>query len=144
MQTILLVEDDEQLSHACARILTRAGYGVITAGNGDTAVEMFKQTQIDLLVADMFLPGKDGYEVIDACRRIRPNLPIVGISDGGGVSDPRSLLQGARELGAMVTIAKPFSDVELLSVVDQVLRPTPKGKDRWNVLDLIRKPKGGR
>jgi Na+/H+-translocating membrane pyrophosphatase len=57
---------------------------------------------VDLLVVDMFLPGKDGYEVIDACRRLRPSVPILGISGGeAGVADAHDLLRGARELGAM-------------------------------------------
>jgi DNA-binding response OmpR family regulator len=141
MKTILLVEDDKPLSNACAQILTRAGYSVITADNGDMAVATFQLTPVDLLVVDMFLPGKDGYEVIDACRRIRPTVPILGMSGGGGFAEPYGLLHGARELGAMVTIAKPFAQSELLQVVELILQQGPKPKERWSIFDLLRRPK---
>jgi DNA-binding response OmpR family regulator len=142
MKTILLVEDDQRLAEACVRILTRAGYSVIRADDGDMALATLQLTPVDLLIVDMFLPGKDGYEVIDACKRIQPSLPIVGMSGGGDVTDAPSLLQGARELGATVTLVKPFAEKELLHVVEHILRAEPKARERWNVLDLIRKPRG--
>jgi DNA-binding response OmpR family regulator len=141
MKTILLVEDDDQLARACTEILKRAGYSVVRADDGDMAVATFELTSVDLMIVDMFLPGKDGYEVIDACRRIKPGIPIVGVSGGGDVTDPDSLLKGARELGAMVTIAKPFSERELLHVIDHILRSPPKPRERWSVIDLLRRPK---
>lgn len=142
MKTILLAEDDEQLARSCAEILRRAGYTVITVDDGDAAVTTFAASSVDLLVVDMFLPGKDGFEIIDACKQIRPDVPIIGISGGGGVTAPDSLLRDARELGALVTITKPFSQSDLLSVVNHILHPGPKPPGRWRMLNLIRRSKG--
>lgn len=140
MKTILLVEDDIAIAKACVQILSEAGYAVNAVSNGDTAVEYLEQKPpVDLLIVDMFIPGKDGYEVIDASRRLQPSLPIIGISGGGDVTDPHSLLNGARELGALVTLAKPFSGHELLQVVDQVFHRAQKTKERWSVFDLLRR-----
>jgi CheY-like chemotaxis protein len=156
MKTILLVEDDPAQSRVYSLVLKAAGYTVITADNGDSAVATLALTPVDLMICDMFLPGRDGYEVIDACRRLKPGLPILGMSGGAEGADARGLLSGARELGAMVTMTKPFSDGELINVVDEIFRrnqqqppsqtptppPAPKEKERWSVLDLLRRPKG--
>jgi DNA-binding response OmpR family regulator len=142
MKTILLVEDDRSLAHACILVLTRAGYSVVTTTNGDEAVRLFEQTPFELLIVDMFLPGKDGYEVIDACRRLRPTVPILGVSGGGGFTDAQGLLHGARELGAIVTIAKPFTPEELVQVVDQIVQNGVKASPRRSISDLFRWPKG--
>lgn len=140
MKTILLVEDDLPLSEACRQILTRAGYAVTTAGDGDAGVATFAQARFDLLIVDMFLPGgRDGYEVIDACRQLDPTVPILGVSGGGGFAEPNQLLRGARELGAIVTISKPFSADDLLGVVDQILGPDESVSKYRGLIERFRK-----
>lgn len=143
MKTILLVEDDVQLARTCVKILERAGYTVLAEEAGDAGVATFAQKPVDLVVVDMFLPGTmDGYEVIDACRRIRPGIPILGVSGGGGFSDAHHLLRGARELGAMVTLPKPFSASELTEIVGRIFEVADNDpKKRRGFFDVIRRPK---
>jgi CheY-like chemotaxis protein len=130
MSLVLIVEDDEQLARACVQILERAGYRVAVAHDGVDAIRLLKSLAIDLLLVDMFLPTRDGFEVLAACRLVRPGIPILAVSGGGGVSEPGAVLADAKRLGAAGAIAKPFSESELLDGVARALGQQPPSGDR--------------
>jgi DNA-binding response OmpR family regulator len=116
MKVVLVVEDDEQLSEALARMLERGGYFAIQADDGEAAVASLKLVQISLLVVDIKLPGIDGYAVIEKCKAFRPGVPILAIS---GLEE--EALAKALRVGANAALAKPFHEAELLRAVQKLI-----------------------
>jgi len=114
---VLVVEDDPTVSEVVARYLENEGFGVETATDGRSAIEMFLESPPDLLVLDIMLPEMDGLEV---CRRIRATapVPIIMLTALGEESDRVMGL----DLGADDYITKPFSPRELIARVKSVLR----------------------
>jgi DNA-binding response OmpR family regulator len=117
MAKILVVEDEPALQETLAYNLTRQGYTVETAGDGQTALETARRLRPDLIVLDIMLPVLDGYEV---CRVLRQemNAPILMLTARDEEFD-RVL---GLELGADDYLTKPFSMRELLARVKAHLR----------------------
>lgn len=120
MLTILIVDDEEALRETLVYNLELAGYQVLTAVDGQTALEMLPKYTLDLIILDIMLPGIDGLEV---CRRIRrqpahASLPILMLTAMGEEIDRVVGL----EVGADDYLSKPFSLREFLARVRALLR----------------------
>ncbi len=118
--TILVVEDEEDIQELIRFNLTRAGYEVITAGSGEAALTALQQHLPQVVLLDLMLPGADGLEV---CRRMRGNsatreIPVIMVTAKGEESD----VVAGLELGADDYIVKPFSPRVLTARVQAVLR----------------------
>ncbi len=116
---ILVVDDDPNLREMVRYALSREGYEVREAGDGQAALSSLEAAPADLVVLDVLMPELDGLEV---CRRIRKRsqVPIVFLSSRGEELDKVLGL----ELGGDDYLAKPFSPRELVSRVKAVLRRT--------------------
>lgn len=80
-ETILLVDDQEGDRHLISLTLKDLGYNIIEAGDGLSALEIFKTTpNIDLVLTDILMPGMDGMELVDHLRTLAPKLSILFIS----------------------------------------------------------------
>jgi DNA-binding response OmpR family regulator len=114
---ILLVEDDPSVREAVAMALEGDGHRVTTAATGDEAVEGWRQRQPDLVLLDVMLPGRDGFDV---CRAIRAHdqVPIIMLT---ARSDPIDVVVGL-ESGADDYVTKPFETRVLLARIKAVLR----------------------
>lgn len=114
---ILVVDDEREVVRALQRALKARGYVVLTASNGEEAVEVVANEHPDLLLLDLLLPGMSGLEV---CRRIRAvsNVPIIVLS----VKDAERDKVAALDLGADDYVAKPFGIGEVLARVRVALR----------------------
>ena len=114
---MLVVDDDPTVVDVLRRYLERAGYDVVTAGDGNAALAAFRAQPPDLVVLDLMVPGIDGIEL---CRRMRAvsAVPIVMLTALGEESD-RIL---GLETGADDYVTKPFSPRELVLRVQSVLR----------------------
>ena len=114
---ILIVDDDKEICTLLADFLTKYGFQVITAMNGDEMFQSLKQHQIDLIILDVMLPGDDG---LTLCKKLRSdsNIPIVMLTAMGDETDRIIGL----ELGADDYIPKPFNPRELLARIKAVLR----------------------
>lgn len=120
MPTILVVDDDEALRETLVYHLELAGYLVLTATDGPTALELAQKQHLDLMILDIMLPGIDGLEV---CRRIRRQpstaaLPLLMLTAMGEEIDRVVGL----EVGADDYLSKPFSLREFLARTRALLR----------------------
>jgi two-component system cell cycle sensor histidine kinase/response regulator CckA len=107
--TVLLVEDEPMVRNVAERALTRHGYTVITADNGEEALEIVaKGEPIDLLISDVVMPGMDGPTVVREARKSRPELKILFMS---GYAEEQ--LRKSIDIENVNFLAKPFSVTEL-------------------------------
>jgi DNA-binding response OmpR family regulator len=121
--TILVVDDEPSISEVVSIYLTRAGYRVLVAEDGQTALKVLEQEPLDLVVLDLMLPGVDGLEITRHLRA-EGDIPIIMLTARREETD-RIL---GLEMGADDYVVKPFSPRELVSRVRAVLRRT-RGSD---------------
>jgi DNA-binding response OmpR family regulator len=129
MKTILVVDDEPRIAQIARDYLERAGFDVLTAGNGVEALAVARARRPDLIVLDLALPRLDGLDVTRALRR-ESNVPIVMLTARVEESDK---LVGL-ELGADDYITKPFSPKELVARVRAVIRRAEAAPTRGDVL----------
>jgi DNA-binding response OmpR family regulator len=114
---VLVVDDEPNIREVVSLYLRRDGHAVVSAGDGDEALRLFQQTQPDLVVLDLMLPGLSGLEV---CRQLQANrrVPLIMLTAKGEEED-RIVGLG---VGADDYMVKPFSPRELAARVEAVLR----------------------
>jgi CheY-like chemotaxis protein len=121
-RTILVVDDDASNLRLCALLLRRAGYEVRTASNGAAALQSLAlESPVDLLLIDVFMPEKDGFDTLTALKKSGQRIPTVVMSGGGLATSASEVLQHCRDLGAAAVLAKPFSGEDLLEKVAAIL-----------------------
>jgi two-component system KDP operon response regulator KdpE len=114
---VLLVDDEPQLRRYVGASLRARGYDVVTAADGAEALKLFAETQPDLVILDIAMPGPDGFQVCEAIRRIS-NVPVIMLSARGQERDKVRAL----DLGADDYLTKPFGVEELLARIRAALR----------------------
>ncbi|TMJ19113.1 MAG: response regulator [Alphaproteobacteria bacterium] len=117
--TVLLVEDEAMVRTVAERALTRQGYTVLVAENGEEALEILgREGKIDLMISDVVMPTMDGPTTVRAARATHPNLPILFIS---GYAEEQ--LRKSIDIPNVSFLAKPFSVQQLAETVRDVLAP---------------------
>ena len=141
-ETILVVEDEEDILELLRYNLTKEGYGVLGAATGEEALKTARERLPDLVLLDLMLPNLDGLEV---CRRLQQEartrrLPIIMLTAKGEEAD----IVAGLELGAADYVTKPFSPRVLLARVRAVLRrrqtAVPAEAASLNVHELVIHP----
>ncbi|MCJ7556489.1 MAG: response regulator transcription factor [Gammaproteobacteria bacterium] len=117
MIKILLIDDDRKHSELLRAYLKQFGMTLDCAGSAEEGLNKFARSEPDLLLLDVMLPGKDGFEV---CREVRKTsrVPIIMLTARGDVFDRISGL----EIGADDYVAKPFEPRELVARIQTILR----------------------
>ena len=115
---LLLVEDDPTLRQALAFNLSREGYEVAAAPDGESGLEAARGERLDLILLDVMLPGMSGVEVLRVLRREGVTTPVIMLSAKG---DEIDRVVGLK-VGADDYVSKPFSRPELLARIEAVLR----------------------
>ena len=115
---LLLVEDDQTLRQALTFNLSREGYDVTTATDGEAGLDAARSDRLDLILLDVMLPGMSGVEVLRVLRREGVSTPVIILSAKG---DEIDRVVGLK-VGADDYVAKPFSRPELLARIEAVLR----------------------
>jgi len=125
--TILVVEDDPRMQRVLQRMFAAEQYQVITAGDGNSALELFRARKPILVVLDLILPHISGRELCQRFKAIAPETPVIVVSAISEVVDKVLLL----ELGADDYVTKPFSPRELMARVQAAIRRRrkPVGSD---------------
>ncbi len=122
-QTILVVEDDVTLRELLAYALRRAGFVVFSEDAGDGGLKRAMGPEVDLVLLDVMLPGRDGISVARSLKEKRPTLPVIMLT---ALSDKDVVLGGFRA-GADDFVTKPFDMDELLARIRARLPATTSG-----------------
>jgi len=120
MKRILIIDDDQKLLDIMRRWLEGLGYDVIEALNGRIAIDLQRRTPADLIITDIFMPEKEGLELIMELQQEFPQCKIIVITGGGSV-DGVDFLRLTENLGAHRTFLKPFTKNELLRAIRELL-----------------------
>lgn len=130
---ILLVEDEKKMSASLAKGLSEAEFTVEVARDGESGLELARSARFDLLIVDVMLPKKDGWELVRELRADGRRTPILFLTARDSVRDRVKGL----ELGADDYLIKPFAFSELLARVRSLIRRSPKEEqERLRVADL--------
>jgi two-component system alkaline phosphatase synthesis response regulator PhoP len=134
VQRILVVDDDKQIARLIASYLEEAGFAVLTAYDGETAMHAIRREHPDLIVLDVMLPGRDGME-ITRWLRADPKVattPILMLT--ARVEDVDKIL--GLELGADDYLTKPFNPREVLARVRAILRRAGGGLNQPQIMQI--------
>ena len=117
-QQILIVEDNENTRRLLETILRSSGYEVIPAPDAEEGLRILESSTVDLVLLDLFLPGKDGIQFLRHRAEMDPDRqpPVIVVS---ATEDMDTLRPQLRELGAKMALRKPFDVQELLDGVKQ-------------------------
>ena len=118
---ILVVDDDPGIRRVLHILLSRAGYRVSQARDGQEALRLWRDEGSDLVITDLHMPEKNGIETILELLTHSPGTRIIAMS-GGGQTRRLDLLANATMLGAVLTIDKPFTLNEMMKLVRSALR----------------------
>lgn len=116
-ETVLIAEDDQDIVELLSLYLTGSGYDVVTAGNGEDALEQLQQHPADIALVDIMMPRMNGYDFIKALRAT-DNIPVIIISARTQAADKIVGL----DAGADGFIAKPFNPLEVTAQIRALLR----------------------
>ena len=116
-KSVLVIDDDEKLNKLLKGYLIKFGFKVVTATHPDDGLDLLEQELPDIIILDIMLPDKDGFEV---CKEIRKthSVPIIMLTARGEVTDKIVGL----ELGADDYLPKPFEPRELVARIQSILR----------------------
>src|SRR5207247_9525954 len=120
----LVTADGATLRTTVRRILERAGYDVLEAGDGDAGLRLHQEQGADVVIEDILMPERDGLELIRDLRATSPQAKIIAMS-GGGRSGKIDLLKDAAVFGASRSVWKPFEMTQLLALVRGLLQQDP-------------------
>jgi two-component system cell cycle sensor histidine kinase/response regulator CckA len=121
--TVLLVEDEAMVRAVAERALTRNGYMVLVAENGEAGLEMLaREKKVDLMISDVVMPTMDGPTTAREARKTHPDLPILFIS---GYAEEQ--LRKSIDIPNVAFLAKPFSVQDLAETVREVLEAARAG-----------------
>jgi DNA-binding response OmpR family regulator len=119
MPRILIAEDDELISSFIEKGLRARGYSAHAVEDGDTAVELCLGDEFDLLILDLALPGREGFDVLQRLRAEHRRIPVIILTGRPELRDAVQCL----DVGADDYMTKPFRFEELLARVNARLRP---------------------
>jgi DNA-binding NtrC family response regulator len=113
--TILVVDDEPMMRTLLEKILLRNGYKVVSAANGEEALQRLRQENIQIVISDMRMPGMTGFELLKAAKREFPDVGMIIMTAFGDTYTVKDALL----LGADEYITKPFKSFEVSLVVER-------------------------
>jgi DNA-binding NtrC family response regulator len=118
MESILIVDDDFNLCKVLKEELTEVGYDAEFVNNGDSAFEFLAKTPADLILLDLKMPGKNGFDVLRELKERKIQVKVIVLT---AYADVKSAIDSAK-LGATDFISKPYDFDELLITIRKVLQ----------------------
>jgi DNA-binding NtrC family response regulator len=127
---ILVVDDEPAIRKLFQWMLKNAGYQVITASNGDEALELLGKEKFSLVISDLRMPGLNGLDVLKASKKISAETQVIIAS---GYVEP-DVISNCMQLGAAHLLEKPFTINHLLTTVNLVLESHPSTTEPMGAL----------
>jgi DNA-binding NtrC family response regulator len=120
MARILVVDDEDSIRMLLSQSLEKQQHEIFDAADGDRALEILSEQEIDVVITDIVMPNREGLETIQDIRANWPDVKIIAISGGGRVGKT-NYLELAEKIGATVVLKKPFSLDQLQGAVSTIL-----------------------
>lgn len=117
MYNILVVDDDREIVKAIEIYLTKEGYNILKAYDGEEALKVIKENEIHLVILDIMMPKKDGIETLEEIRKTK-TIPVIMLS---AKSEDYDKIEGLNT-GADDYVTKPFNPLELIARVNSCIR----------------------
>jgi CheY-like chemotaxis protein len=121
---ILVIDDQSQARAAIALALQAKGFDVVGAESGQSGLTKFEQSDFDVVIADLFMPGIDGVTLIKTVRKRNPSVPVIAMSGvllGTSGRTALDQLPNIAELADVIRLQKPFRPNDLLQAVAAAL-----------------------
>lgn len=123
MKKILILDDEELIIRTLAKLLEKSGYDVLVVKNGEDAVAMVEEEEMDLIISDIRMPGLNGLEAMkrvcqEQAQKGKKKIPMIFIT---GYADPQ-LEEEARRLSPVDYLYKPFDLPDLMTRVKEALQ----------------------
>jgi two-component system, OmpR family, response regulator CpxR len=131
---VLLVDDEEQFVDVLAQRLQTRGFQVSTAFNGDDAIAFVEGQDVDVVILDVQMPGRNGIETLQEIRRMRPITEVIMLTGHGTVE---TAIQGMR-LGAYDYLMKPTDTGELVEKITKAREKKKEQEDRIRQAEVER------
>jgi CheY-like chemotaxis protein len=117
---VLVVDDDSSIRQALQIALSKAGYDVLQARDGEEATRHWHESGPDLIITDIHMPRKSGLLFLQDLQENGSRTPVIAITDGGPAKN-LTLLGVAKMLGSLTTVEKPFTLEEMVKTVEQAV-----------------------
>lgn len=120
-KSVLLIEDEPNIIEAISFILSRDGWTVFSHSNGSDAAQAVARRNPDVVILDVMLPGKTGFEILRDLRAdvATRDLPVLMLTARGQAKDREM----AEQMGASLYMTKPFSNSEVLEKLRELVGP---------------------
>ena len=117
METILIVDDEKNYLVVLEALLGPEGYEIVTTDNAREALRSVRESDLDLVITDMKMPGMSGMELLEECKKIKPELPVIMMTAYGTIE----MAVEAMKKQAYNYITKPFNNEELKLIIKKAL-----------------------
>jgi two-component system chemotaxis response regulator CheY len=121
LATVLIIDDDELMRAVLTESFQSKGYVVRAAKNGQLGIDAYIEKPTDLVITDLFMPEKDGVEVVRSLIKHDPNVKILAMSGGDSAGGRKDVLEVLEDFGVKRTFGKPFKIAEVLAVAEELL-----------------------
>jgi CheY-like chemotaxis protein len=131
MPSVLVIDDEPEVRDSVRQVLTRVGFSVTTAENGESGLQAFCDQPPDVVIIDIIMPRINGVELIRKIRAMYPGARIVAITGGGnfgwfgykpGAVVTEAYLASATQSGADAALTKPFHRADLIALVRSLVK----------------------
>jgi len=120
MASVIVIDDQEPIRRIVRSALERAGHEVREADDGELGLQLLERHAADVVLSDIFMPGMDGIQMLRQIRKRFPAVKVIVMS-GGDSSGMLDLRRDAELLGAVKSLAKPFTTHEIVAAVNSAL-----------------------
>jgi DNA-binding response OmpR family regulator len=132
MPRILVIDDERLIRSTVVTLLTREGFSVEEASDGQAGIAMAHKNPPDVVITDIFMPNRDGIEVVMELKRSCPRTKII-VMTGGGQRSMMEIATTAKFLGGDHILHKPFERESLLAAMNAVLGTPPPPRSQHSV-----------